>query len=193
MVVTGVESPRSAEFSSQRRAIRLIANNLRLEEIEANIDRIRELASGRIGLHFETESFVVPIEAGEEAVRQGLATDVTQIALELDQRTEGYRIVRVEHNTLGLDGDPIGIIINDYSNGFFTQVDSSGRTRGIIPPENAGVVFSGSSYITVAEPPFEFFDTLEDAKAWQKRPENQEQNRRFHKAFLTKFSTARKS
>jgi hypothetical protein len=90
------------------------------------------------GIHFETGSFVLPSEGTEALLVDFNGEDVSVDARKLDQQNEGYRVVRVDYAARE-------VVVRDYSHGYI-HIGFDGRALGVIPKEDAGVVFSPSRF-----------------------------------------------
>lgn len=143
------------ETHIQNRAVR-IPQGLTPQEIRSRVNKIIDLASGQFGLHFETASIVVPEPIAQLVKAKGLAEDVTASAQVLDARQDGYRIVRQKAKK--------GAVIRDYKSGFLTQIDAEGRYVALFTKENEGAAFSGSNFGENCFPPFEFFESFDEAR-----------------------------
>lgn len=118
--------------------------------------------------HFESGAFIIRRKDSQSIMRAFDGVDVTDVVEELNTRTKGFRVVRVDARKTGkkLAGKrKKAKMIKDYESGAIYVYNEDGHPVGGYLAENEADAFSQSRLKTLIERPLVFFDSLEEAVA----------------------------
>lgn len=118
------------------------------------------------GIHFESDSFILPKAEAVGIITEFNEADVTGAYIELLRRTEGFRVVKIGSPFISNEfkGRPNrAMIIKNYETGNLTVFNETGKVEGVIPENHDAIAYSASRFRSVLENPLQFFGSLERA------------------------------